>query len=250
MTSEVRKHTWALALQRAISLSNRIWLVPAAYFYVRVFLYLRCGRQREVRKIFFDLQAMNRSRPILLCSNHLTLIDSLLICCFLNPWYRYVVESRSLPWSVPEADNFKRNRLIHALCYIGKSIFVQRLGTNESKSATMEQLREVLLKGEIISIFPEGGRSRTGQIELENCAYGVGNLVLEIPECRVICVYLRGRRQNTYSNFPKFGDTIDLAIAEISPKSAYSGRRGSREITLQIMTKLKEMEHAVFAGRE
>ena len=59
-------------------------------------------------------------------------------------------------------------------------------------------------------IFPEGTRSRTGRIDTENFSYGAGRLIEHIPECQVLCIYLRGDKQNTYSSIPKFNDRLSI----------------------------------------
>jgi 1-acyl-sn-glycerol-3-phosphate acyltransferase len=238
-----------LPMQRIICMINRIWLLPLVNVFIRGCIFLRCADLNAVRKRYAEIQAQGAKGPIFLCSNHLTTVDSLILGCFLNPTYRYFFDSRALPWNVPEFTNFGGNVLIRAFCYLAKSIFVHRLGSRESMQKTKASIEEVLTHGDIVSLFPEGGRSRSGRVEVENCVYGVGDFLQEFPGCRIICVYMRGRRQDNFSVFPKIGDIIDFSLEEIKPKTELLGRRGSKELTLQIMRQLKVMEDEVIYGR-
>ena len=95
-------------------------------------------------------------------------------------------------------------------------------------------------------IFPEGGRSRSGRVEVENAAYGVGRIVKSLTGCRVLCVYLRGDAQHEYSGLPARGDTLRARIAWLEPKSDRRGLRGSRDIARQILTRIAELEREHF----
>jgi hypothetical protein len=98
-------------------------------------------------------------------------------------------------------------------------------------------------------IFPEGGRSRTGRIEIESAATGVGRVIRSVPNCRVLCVYLRGRNQTGYSRIPARRDRFDVALAEIEPKTDASGLRASRNLAIQVTRKLHELEAEVLGDR-
>jgi len=95
-------------------------------------------------------------------------------------------------------------------------------------------------------IFPEGGRSRSGRVQLADAAYGVGRIVKNLPGCRVLCVYLRGDAQAEYSALPHRGDTIRTRIAWLEPKSDQRGLRGSLDVSRQILTRLAELEREHF----
>ena len=106
-----------------------------------------------------------------------------------------------------------------------------------------------LKRREVALLFPEGGRSRSGRIEDGAGAWGVGRIVGAVDGCRVLCVYMRGRQQETWSDYPAKGDSIYVDIDCIEPKSDHRGARRSRDLAQQIMTRLKAMEEAYFDGR-
>ena len=110
----------------------------------------------------------------------------------------------------------------------------------------LDKVAELLRRGEAVLIYPEGGRSRTGRVDIEAATYGTGRLVSQVPGCRVFCVYLRGRRQETWTDAPARGDVFDVASRVIEPKSERKGLRGSVEISKQIVACLAEMEKQHF----
>ena len=78
----------------------------------------------------------------------------------------------------------------------------------------------------------------------------MGRVVGALPGCRVLCVYLRGRNQQSWSSVPERGDRFDVAIREIEPKTDHAGLRGSRDLVRQVVKTLHEMEQEYFDGRE
>ena len=98
-------------------------------------------------------------------------------------------------------------------------------------------------------MFPEGGRSRSGRIDRESVAQGVGRLIKELGDCRVLCVYLRGDRQDSWSHVPAAGDTFTVATRLVEPRSDLRGVRASRDLASQVLDHLAEMEQAYLAGR-
>ena len=95
-------------------------------------------------------------------------------------------------------------------------------------------------------IFPEGTRSRSGRINMQEFPYGVGRLVCNIPNCRVMTIYLRGDGQKTFSNFPRHGETFTLTAEECRPKTVLKGLRAQRDCAGQIIAYLAKMEKEYF----
>jgi len=114
----------------------------------------------------------------------------------------------------------------------------------------LERVAALSVHGEVALIFPEGGRSRSGRVEVDDAAWGVGRIVGALPGCRVLCVYLRGRRQQTWSTVPARGDVLDVEIECIEPKSDARGVRRSRDFSRQIVSQLAQMERKHFDGRQ
>jgi hypothetical protein len=96
--------------------------------------------------------------------------------------------------------------------------------------------------GDVALVFPEGGRSRSGRVDVDAAAYGVGRLAKAIPGCLVLCVYLRGVGQATWSDLPRRGERFHVELSVLEPKTDASGLRGSRDIARGILARLAEME--------
>jgi 1-acyl-sn-glycerol-3-phosphate acyltransferase len=188
--------------------------------------------------------------PLLICANHLTLVDSPIIAWGLaSPWW-YFAHPSTLAWNVPERMNFARGMLARALVYILKCIPVTRGGNRAAVSHTLDQLAYVLSKGETALMFPEAGRGRTGRVDTAGAAYGVGRLVKNVPGIHVLCVYLRGDHQETYSDYPVRGESFHLELSWLEPQTEHRGLRGSVDISRQILRRIADMEQEYFDGRQ
>lgn len=208
-------------------------------------------RFRNVKKIRKTVRALmtRHPGPWLICANHLTLIDSVILIHAMAPFYRYLFRFHELPWNLPEHMNFNRNPALRAICFLAKCIPVVRGGDRDRVRTSLEKCRMALVQGEPLMIFPEGARSRTGRVDTRDFPYGVGRLALSVPGCRVMCVYLRGDGQETYSDFPKRGETFTLTVKEFLPDTTFTGLRGQRDCAARIIACIKEMENEYFTRR-
>ncbi|MFW7380557.1 MAG: lysophospholipid acyltransferase family protein [Oligoflexus sp.] len=245
-----RKHTVSLKIQRTLAYFNMIWFVPLFMLILSWLGRYRCCNLQEIRDAVRKLEQENLQRPILICANHLTMIDSLLIIWFLYDFPTYLKTFRRFPWNVPELQNFGKNPLLRLMCYLGKCIYVERSGSLETKKLTLSKLAYLLDEGESLCIFPEGGRSRTGRINRDGAVYGVGQLIQTHPQIKVWCLYMRGLGQEQYSFFPKRGESFHLSLEMIEPQTTHTGRRADRDLTMQVMDQLVKMEDAFWHDRQ
>lgn len=196
----------------------------------------------KVRRVY--RQIADEPGPILICANHLTMIDSFLIGWALGHPLYYVRRFSRLPWNVPERSIFASNPALRLFAYVFKCIPVVRGGRRTDVAKSLARVVHTLRRGETTLLFPEGGRSRSGRVEIENAAPGVGRIYRAVPGCRVLCVYLRGHQQASFSAVPTRGDQFRVAMRLMEPKTEDSGLRGSREVARQITGTLIEMEQA------
>jgi 1-acyl-sn-glycerol-3-phosphate acyltransferase len=231
----------ALAVQRAVCLALSPLTTLATLVILRFRLRLRFAGTRELRRAYRSFRRTSDA-PLLVCGNHLTMIDSALIAYALGSPLWYVLHFGSLPWNVPDRNVFAARPWQQVLTYAFKCLPIERGGSRVEVADTIARFTHLLRRGEVGMIFPEGGRSRTGRIEVENAAYGVGRIVKSVPGCRVLCVYLRGDAQREYSAVPQRGDTLRARIAWLEPKSDRRGLRGSLDISRQILSRLAELE--------
>ncbi len=224
-------------------------LCPTIYLLVLAWMkYQRGYSIPGIRKFRdeFKRMAKDSSRPVLICANHLTLIDSFILIWALGDFFFYVRNPKFFAWNLPEKMNFYRNPFSRLLCYLGKCVPVIRGGGKETSSRTRDTIRLLVEAGESIMIFPEGTRSRRGVIDPAEVAYASGAILEAHPELRVLCVYLRGAHQKTYGNYPRRDERFFLDMAETNPQTSVRGLRAHRELSRQIILTLKEMENGYF----
>ena len=244
-----RRHEVYLRRQRALG-----YAIGAPFFWPLVVAWMKYWRGYRIR----DLGEMRRRAhkilaeargPLLICPNHLTWIDSLVVQWALTSPGQALRSYRLFAWNVPEWTNFYTKFWLRLGCYLGKCVPIVRGGDRAQQKLALEKLSYVLRQGELVMMFPEGSRSRTGRIDLENLAHGVGRMVKEIGNCRVLCVYVRGDRQDQRSVLPPAGQIFSVDMELMEPMSEKKGLRATREIVLQIAHKLADMEGRYFARR-
>jgi hypothetical protein len=221
--------------------------VPAAALVLRFGYGFRIAELRACRRRFAEIRAQSRA-PLLICANHLTLIDSFLIAWALAPGWRYALDFDLLPWNTPEETNFAATRTSRALVWLAKCIPIRRGGSREDAAAVLDRVRYLLGRGELALLFPEGGRSRSGRVAVDAAAWGVGRVVGALPGCRVLCVYMRGDAQSSWSDYPARGDRLRVLMRCIEPVSEARGARRARDLAQQIVAELARLEEEYFRG--
>ena len=219
------------------------------YYYFRFSVYGGSERHKQIRDKYAEIRRTH-SGPLLICTNHLTYIDSLIQAVILSSTWGYLSHPSGLAWNLPERKNFYHKLLYRIICYSGRCIPVERgAAPAEAKKVTQNMLH-VLRHDGIISIFPEGKRSRDGRVDDKDFSYGVGQLLNEIPEAHVLCVYMRGAKDGGFAHFPEKGESYYMEMEPFTPASDLKGRRRARDISTQIIARLTEMESQYFQNNQ
>lgn len=216
------------------------------------FVYLMGWRIRDLERVRNEVayRLWSHDGPWLVCANHLTMVDSALVCYGMDSLLGHIVQFGRVPWNLPEWKNFQKNPILAVLCYLAKCLPVDRGGDREGLQRLLEKCRFLLEGKNNLMIFPEGGRSRTGRVERDNYAYGVGRFLDEFDQCRVLLIYLRGDHQEGYGTIPRRGETFTMQVEAFDPRRIPGGGlRHQREYARQIVEKLARMEEAFFAAR-
>lgn len=244
-----RRARWALNVQRALSYTcfTVLWPVMAGLFRFRHRFSVQALSQ--VRAQYRALRAAHPG-PMLICTNHLTLVDSIVQAIILGSPWGYLKRLSALPWNLPEAANYRHRPLWRLICYLGRCIPVQRGAPPEQARLSLAKMRYVLTKGDAIAIFPEGKRSQDGRVDDRDFSYGAGQLLNQVAGAAVLCVYLRGMRFGGFADYPKAGERFYLRMQMFTPQAAGHGLRRAREISAQIVARLKAMEADYFAARQ
>lgn len=179
-----------------------------------------------------------------MCPNHLTLVDSFLVAFALGHPAWFARNWASLPWNVPEATIFQRTPVLHAATWLMKCVPIVRGGDRAEVGRVIGRVAGLLARGEVVLLFPEGGRSRSGRVDAEARTYAVGRLLRSVPECRVLCVHLRGIGQETWGDLPRRGETFRVSLSTPEPKTEHGGLRGAVDLSQQVLRELARLEAA------
>jgi 1-acyl-sn-glycerol-3-phosphate acyltransferase len=238
-----------LALQREVSRLLSPITLPLVAVVLRFGLGYRIEDLKALRREYRDI-CLEWDGSMLICANHLTMIDSFVIAWALgSPWW-YFGHFRTLPWNVPERSIFATTPVMRMLAYGLKCLPIERGGNRAEINGVLARVTHALSRRNVTLIFPEGGRSRTGRVEVDSAASGVGRICRSVPGCRVICVYLRGDHQQGYSGIPVRGEHFRGSLSIIEPKTDHQGLRASRDVARQIAARLAEMEQEYFDDRK
>lgn len=201
----------------------------------------------EFRRIWEEKES--NGAPLLICANHLTFIDSALIIWALASNWWYLFNYKAFTWNLPAGDFFKKKLHYHLTLYLTKCIFLDRKGSAAHKNAVLNLCRYLLEQGNVVLIFPEGQRSRTGVFDEERLRFGVGKIAASLEKASILCMYLRGDKQETYSNYPPKNSSFNLQMKLIAPEisAEISKKQASVEIVRQIGATIKKMENGYFA---
>jgi 1-acyl-sn-glycerol-3-phosphate acyltransferase len=237
-----------LSLQLLLGAIAAVVTAPLCFIFVKLRGYSIRDLQRlreEARNISRDFKG-----PWLICPNHLTMIDSLVITYGLLSLSDHIFHFRRVPWNMPERKNFHKNIFLVVLCYLLKCIPVDRGGSREKVQQLLDRCIQVLNWKQRIVLFPEGTRSRNGRVDGENYSYGVGRLVDEQKDVRILLVYLRGDGQETWGSIPRFRETFTMMLEPFTPERREGGGlRVQRDYAREIVERLSKMEERYFASR-
>lgn len=208
---------------------------------------------KEIRQQFQTIWAEKQKtkQPLIICANHLTFIDSALIIWALASNWFYLFNYKAFTWNLPAGDFFKKKLHYHLTLYLTKCIFLDRKGTPAHKNAVLNLCRYLLERGNVVLIFPEGQRSRTGIFDNERLRFGVGKIITSLENAQVLCIYLRSDKQENFSNYPPKGSNFNMKMKLITPtvSEEISKKRASVEVVKEIGLTIKEMENEYFAEK-
>lgn len=239
-----RRERRSLALQGFLGRIAFIAIGPAAVLLIRLVQRNRIEGLQAARRVY--QQAVASGRPTIVCANHLTMFDSAFLLHAFGSVFEYMANFRLFSWNVPAVENFTRSPFWRTVVYLGKCIPIDRAGDPAHHRSVLDRLAYLVTHREVCMIFPEGGRSRTGRVEVDHVAYGVGHILSALDRPQVVCAYLRGEKQATYSDTPARGDVLHVRAEVIEPTTDQTGMRGAKDLAQQVIVKLRDMEDRFF----
>ena len=247
MSALTRRDRLGLEVQRGVGLLLAPLWVPLCAALARWFFGWRVEGKAELRRQYAELRRRS-SAPLLICPNHLTMLDSAVVAHALGSWPWYLTHYSALPWNVPERRNFASNWWKRMLVFLMKCVPLERGGDRKAVARSLDRLAYVVQRGDTAMVFPEGQRGRSGRVDPEATTYGVGRIVKALPHCRVLCVYARGDKQDSWSALPARNQRIRVQLDCFEPKTDARGLRGSVDLSRQILARLAQMERRHFDG--
>ena len=248
MTQLPARTRLALTIQREVGRLSCVFWITSVVFAMRVLMGYRVKDAGALRKRFRTMMREN-DQPLLICANHLTMADSAVVAWALGGSWWYVFNYSRMPWNLPEYTNYASLWPSRIGAWVAKCIPIRRGGKRQDVSGVLQRVQHLLSRGETALIFPEAGRSRTGRVQFDSIAHGVGRIMKSVRDCQALCVYMRGDRQKSWSTVPARGDSFYVDFELFKPESQHSGLRGSKDLAEQIVAHLAGMERKYFARR-
>jgi 1-acyl-sn-glycerol-3-phosphate acyltransferase len=175
------------------------------------------------------LENVPREGPLVLAPNHFSQMDHFFVGVYLRRKIRFMAKSQLFGPPV--------------LTYIYKhgGVFPVRRGHHDEEA--FETVRQLLDQGEMLLVYAEGGRSRSGQ--LGEPKPGIGRIALEagVP---IVPVAIHGSaavRRWKRLRFPKvtieFGEPVRYAVEEAP------GRERQLEVASEIFSRVRELYEGI-----
>lgn len=206
---------------------------------------LKIQGHKSYRNFYKDLTSKDKP-PLIICPNHLTYVDSVVLIYAFGNHFWYVSNFKKHMWNLV-AKEYSKNPLFNFVCYLSKCIYLDREKERERNYPTIKAATSLLRNGEILLVFPEGRRSKTGRFDDSRLAYGLGKIIEELGECRVLCTYLRAPEQgNKASRFFPRGSNYKILTELVHYKSSDSGELKAAKIVRDISVRIKKLESNYF----
>ena len=228
-------------VQRTIDWVFFIPFCGALLLAIRLLVRYSVENESELKRQYRELTDQT-SPPLIVCSNHMTYIDSIVLhYAFGNHWW-YWFHFRRLMWNLPASD-YRSNPFFALVCFLSKCIFINRTGSKGHKDQVITLARDLLERGETLTVFVEGRRTRIGRFDDRKLAYGVGKIIRGLPACRVLCCYLRAPGQREAVPLPPKGAKFRL-YTELLHFETPAGRPPEMvaRVTTQIAETIKRLE--------
>jgi 1-acyl-sn-glycerol-3-phosphate acyltransferase len=184
-----------------------------------------------------DIDRVPHTGPAIICANHISFLDSPFLMWSLPRKLTFVGKAEYL-------DSWKTRYLFPAVGMIP----IDRSGGEASKRA-LEAARQVLERGELFGIYPEGTRSRSGKLHKGHT--GAARLSMETG-APVVPVGIRGtdRIQPPEAKLPRLFLPCELRFGRPIRPDKYGARAEHDRLVLREMTDEVMFEIRELSGQE
>jgi 1-acyl-sn-glycerol-3-phosphate acyltransferase len=191
------------------------------------------------------LEHVPTTGPAILASNHLSVIDSIIVPSVMSRNVYYLAKDEYFLMSGVKGAVMKQ--IMSGL----NQIPVDRSGGRRSLMA-LDAALPVLRAGHVLGIFPEGTRSPDGR--LYRGRPGVAKLALDAP-APIIPIGLVGtdKIQPIGARIPRIAAGVEIRVGEpldLSPwRGAGADSKGLRELTARLMAAIRALTGQEYVGR-
>jgi len=206
-----------------------------------------------------NIKTAFKNKNLLIVSNHMTLMDSVLIQLFLFEifgWLSVIKNNfRQIVWNLPAIENLNllKEHQSSNLSMFMYSKFARLLPIDrsnpESSTKTLEKVSKLINKENVFLIFPEAGRTRREQFSEEDVTPGAAKVMLDCEKNSgilpgLLTIYVRAENQFGHSNLP-MSDKIKI-YADFSDSFPISNDqsqiRKRKNLTIFIGNKIKMLQ--------
>lgn len=205
----------------------------------------RIENLKELRAMYHALA--KEPGPLMICCNHLSYMDPVLLHhAFGNHW-KFFWNYKAYPWNLA-ASEYATNPVFGPVCWFSKVMFIRRGARPKYLEDLFQVVSELLANGEVVNIFPEGRRSRTGRFDSRKLAFGIGQILTRVPkDFTVLCVYLRAKENAGFGSFPKPGTEFVVRYQAVKFSQLASTKEAGILVTQKIAHQILELENRFFA---
>lgn len=175
-----------------------------------------------------------RGPNTLLMSNHQTMIDSFVVgICVYYP--ESLIRPSLIPWNPAAEENLYRTRLVGWLADNWKCIPIKR---GRKDVSAIYKIGRALRFGPVL-LFPEGTRSRSGEIGAGR--RGAGLMILEMnPTVVPVCIEGMNRVLPVGASLPRIFQRIHVRYGKPVDLTEFRDREKNRETAALLMRKVME----------
>jgi 1-acyl-sn-glycerol-3-phosphate acyltransferase len=191
------------------------------------------------------LDNVPRTGPAILASNHLSVIDSVIVPSVMRRNVYFLAKGEY--FAMPGIAGTVMKQIMYGL----NQIPVDRSGGRKSLMA-IDSALPVLRDGHVLGIYPEGTRSPDGR--LYRGRPGVAKVALEAP-APIIPLGIIGtdKVQPIGARIPRVGPTVEVRVGEPLDLSPWQGgevdSRGLRELTHRLMAAIAAITGQEYVSR-
>lgn len=158
--------------------------------------------------------------PLLIVSNHRSIIDSYVVSLGFGLWPRGLYDARVAPFHTPEAANFMHTPALAALHTLLRCVPLRR-GAGVHQPG-IDVVIELLRRRNVVYMFPEGTRTRDGAVR--RATPGVGRVLLEAG-CAALPIHVAGTAAvlPIGARLPRPGRRITLTVGWPIPPERWEG---------------------------